>query len=344
MAKNPKYVHAFIDRHGKARYALRRPGEKKVPLPGLPWSPEFMAAYSAAISGEALQKLTGAESAPVKADSLRALAISYFGSMTFRSLGPTTQRGYRNIIDRLCQKHGAKRVAPMQREHVVGLMAEIGDRPEAANRLRKVLRSMMTHAVESGLRKDDPTREVRALKIKSDGYHTWTEAEIATFEAKHPVGSRARLAMALLLYTGQRRSDVVRMGRQHVQEGRIAVRQFKGGASLKIPLHAALAAVIEATPSEHLNYLTTQFGKPFTAAGFGNWFRDRCNEAGLEHCTAHGLRKSAARRMAEAGCTAHEIASVTGHTTLREVTRYTKAADQVRLADAAMNKVRNQNG
>ncbi len=102
-----------------------------------------------------------------------------------------------------------------------------------------------------------------------------------------------------------------------------------------------MGAIIAETPSDHLTFLTTQFGKPFTAAGFGNWFREQCNLAGLPHCSAHGLRKAAARRLAEAGCTAHEIAAITGHASLREIVRYTKAADQVRLAVAAMDKVAN---
>lgn len=112
----------------------------------------------------------------------------------------------------------------------------------------------------------------------------------------------------------------------------------KTGLELTIPVHPELHKVIDATPSGHLTYLVTKFGKPFTAAGFGNWFRERCNEAWLRHYAAHGLRKAAARRLAEAGCTAHEIAAITGHASLREVARYTKAADQKRLAVAAMNK------
>lgn len=130
------------------------------------------------------------------------------------------------------------------------------------------------------------------------------------------------------------------MGRQHIRDGVLQVRQQKTGAELSIPVHATLAATIAETPSDHLTFLTTQFGQPFAAAGFGNWFRERCNEAGLPHCSAHGLRKAAARRLAEAGCTEHEIAAITGHASLREVARYTKAADQKRLAVAAMDKVR----
>jgi integrase len=122
------------------------------------------------------------------------------------------------------------------------------------------------------------------------------------------------------------------MGRQHVRNGAISVRQQKTGAALEIPIHQDLQRVFDATPSEHLTFLVTEFGKPFTPAGFGNWFRERCDEAGLKRCSAHGLRKAACRRLAEAGCTAHQIAAISGHASLREVERYTKAADQARLA------------
>jgi integrase len=120
----------------------------------------------------------------------------------------------------------------------------------------------------------------------------------------------------------------------------VHVRQQKTGIELAIPIHATLAAIIAETPANHLTLLTTQTGKPFSAAGFGNWFRDRCNEAGLAHCSAHGLRKAAARRLAEAGCTMHEIAAITGHASLSEIQRYTKAADQARLARGAMDKAK----
>ncbi len=336
MKRPPKFVQGFIDRHGKPRFYFRRAGFKNMPLPGLPWSPEFMTAYEAAIAGQPLQIGT----ARVKPGTFRALAVSYFNSIGFRSMKPSTQSVYRNAVERLCNEHGDKGAATLQREHVVKLMAAKAEKPESANLLRKVVRAMMKHAVEIGLRADDPTRDVRAIRVKSDGFHSWTDAEISQFEKRHEVGSRARLALALLLYTGQRRSDVVRMGRQHIRDGAVHVRQLKTGAELAIPVHATLHAIIAETPAAHLTFLTTQFGQPFKAAGFGNWFREQCDTAGLPHCSAHGLRKAAARRLAEAGCTEHEIAAITGHASLREIARYTKAADQVRLAVSAMDKVK----
>lgn len=216
----------------------------------------------------------------------------------------------------------------------------VAETPTVANRQLQLIKQMMQFAVERGWRPDNPARDVRKLRHKSDGHHSWSEDEIAQYEARHPLGSRARLAVALLLYTGQRRSDVIRMGRQHVRDCRISVVQQKTGARLSIPLHPRLVEAMDASPSDHLTFITTEFGKPFTAAGFGNWFRDRCREAGLpEGCTAHGLRKAAARRLAEAGCSPHEIAAITGHQTLREVERYTRAADQTRLASAAFARI-----
>jgi integrase len=126
------------------------------------------------------------------------------------------------------------------------------------------------------------------------------------------------------------------MGRQHVRNGVAQVRQMKTGVMLGIPVHPELQTILDATPSEHLTFLTTAYGKPFTAAGFGGWFRERCDEAGLPHCSAHGLRKAACRRLAEAGCSSKIIASISGHKSLREVERYVEAADQERMARQGM--------
>src|SRR6516164_2535895 len=296
MRRPPQYVNGFIDRHGKARWYFRRAGFKKAPLPGLPWSPEFMAAYERALAGQP---------APIGAErtipgTLRALAVSYLASRAFRTTRPSQQSPYRGVIARLCIEHGEKRVVLLRREHVIKLLAARARTPGTANPLRRSLRALIQHAVEIGMRSDDPTRDVRKIPTaKGDGYHSWTEGEIEQFERHHPIGSRARLAFALLLYTGQRRSDVVWMGRQHLSDNAICVRQVKTGREVWVPVHEALAPIL-ATAATNLTFLLTDQGKPYTAAGFGNWFRDQCQAAGLCGCSAHGLRKAAARRLAEA--------------------------------------------
>lgn len=357
--KTPRYVHGYLDRHGKARWYFRRAGFKKVALPGLPWSAEFMTAYESALGGQ--RKEIGA--GRVKSGSMRALAVSYFNSvgpiansdcMGFRSMKASTQSVYRNIINRFCEEAGKTGVkfgdmpaAGLRREHIIKLMADRADKPDAANGLRKALRSMIAHAIAIGVRPDDPTQGVRAIRAKSKtGFHRWTDAEIAQFENRHPVGSKARLAMALGLFTGQARQDAVAMGPQHVKNDVLHWTRKKTETTtaldLQIPIHPDLRAIIDATPSGHLNFLVTEFGKPFAVAGFGNWFREQCNMANLPHCSFHGLRKAASARLADAGCTTHEIAAITGHASLKEVARYTQTADRKRLAASAMAKVKSR--
>jgi integrase len=334
MKRPPKFVQAFIDHTGKSRFYFRRAGFKSVPLPGLPWSPQFMEAYEAALSGQPSQ--IGASR--TKPGTMSAAIIGYYRDQSFLTLAPNTQRAVRGILEHFREEHGGKRIALLQRQHIITLLRS--KKRFAARHWLLAIRALMKYCVEIGLRGDNPAIDVKLPNLKTDGYHSWTDAEIEQFEQSHGPGTRARLALTLLLYTGQRRGDVIRMGRQHIRDGVMHVRQQKTGIELAIPIHAILGAIIAETPADHLTLLTTQTGKPFSAAGFGNWFRDRCNEAGLRHCTAHGLRKAAARRLAEAGCTMHEIAAITGHASLSEVQRYTKAADQARLARAAMDKAR----
>jgi integrase len=187
-----------------------------------------------------------------------------------------------------------------------------------------------------GLLRDNPARNVRKFAVNSEGFHSWAESDVAAFEARHEPGSKARLALSLLLCTGQRRSDVVRMGWQHINGEFLSVVQDKTGVMLKVPVHPRLVATIRNMPRNNLTFLLTEAGAPFSAAGFGNWFRDRCNEAGLQHCSAHGLRKACAARLANAGCTTEQIKAITGHKTLSEVVRYAKAADQERNAKQAL--------
>lgn len=357
--RTPRYVHGYLDRHGKPRWYYRRAGFKRIPLPGLPWSPEFMAAYENAAAGRPAD--VGASR--VKLGTIRALAVSYFNSvgsipnsecLGFRSMKPSTQGVYRNIINRFCEetgktgaKYGDMSAATLRREHIIKLMTARAEKPDAANGLRKALRALMAHAVASGIRGDDPTQGVKAIKPKSKtGFHRWSEAEIAQFEARHPIASKARLALALGLYTGQARQDVVAMGPQHIADEVLRWTRKKTEAStaleLHIPIHPELRMIIDATPSGHLTFLLTELGRPFAVAGFGNWFREQCDMANLRHCTFHGLRKAASVRLAEAGCTPHEIAAITGHASLKEVVRYTATADRKRLAASAIAKVKNR--
>jgi integrase len=330
------HVQRFRDRHGKLRHYFRKPGCKRVVLPGLPGSEEFMSAYKAAMAGvTAPARQIGEER--TKAGTFNALAVAYYGSADWKTLSPATKGNRHAIIEGFRIKHGEKPVAGMEPRHIRALLDDKAGTPSAANNLLKTLRALMRFAVERGWRKDDPAISVRKVVVRTDGFHSWTEDEIAAFQKKWALGSRARLALELLLNTAQRRSDVVTMGRQHVREGSIHVRQQKTGTRLAIPIHPDLQKAFDASPSHNLTFLVTVYGKPFSPAGFTNWFRDCAREAGLaDQCSPHGLRKAASRRLAEAGCSAHQIMAVTGHKSLKEVLVYTAAANQEHLARAAL--------
>jgi integrase len=333
------FVNSFRNRHGTLVCYFRRRGCKTVRLRGIPGSSEFMRAYEAAIGNvEPIQ--IGADR--VKAGTVAAVVGMYLASVAFADLADETRRTRRNILERFREAHGDKRIASIERKHVQALIDAKAATPSAARNLLAVIRLLMQFAIKAGIRTDDPTLGVKHAKIKTDGFRTWDEEDIAAFEAAHPIGTRARLALALLLGTGQRRSDVVRMGRQHVRGDKIAVRQSKTKTPLMLPIGVELRRAIEATPAEHLTFLTTVHGKPFTAAGFTNWFREMCNEAGLPNgLSAHGLRNAVCRRLAEAGCSEKQIAAVSGHKTLRMVQHYTRAADQEHLAQAAIERLGN---
>jgi len=332
------FIQEYRDRHGRVRRYFRRRGARLIPLPGKVGSPEFMTAYNAAVATTTVHEVGKTRSAP---GMVSAAIAFYYKDNRFTSLASGTQMSRRAILERFRADHGDKRLAGLQKQHVAAILG--AKKPFAARNWLKALRGLMQFAVATGLIDSDPTTAFEPAKAKAGSIHTWTEAEIEQFEQRHPVGSRARLAMALPLYTGQRRSDVLRMGPQHIRGRVLAVTQQKTGAELAIPVHPRLAEIIAATECGHLAFLVTSAGGIFSSGGFSDQFRTWCDEAGLpRRCSAHGLRKAACRRLAETGCSAPQIAAISGHKTLKEVQRYIEEADQARLAQAAMRRMTEQ--
>lgn len=338
------YVHEITDRHGHRRAYFRKRGYPNLALPLPIGSRAFVEAYQNALEAGP-QRIAG----KTKPGTIDALVGLYYASQLWKELSPQSQRTYRHILDHFVAEHGHRRVDQLEAKHVAKLIADKAETPAAANKLRKLLSLLMRVAILEGWRKDNPVTAVKGVKIKSKGHRTWTDEEIAAFEAYYAVGSEARLAFALLLYTGQRRSDVVRMGRQHVKDGVITIAQKKGGETVEvsIPILPQLQLVLDDVQERRIGpvFLMSAWGKPRTDAGFTNWFHDVRTRAGLpDGLTPHGLRKAFCRVAAEAGLTPHEIMAISGHTTLKEVTRYTAAADRKRMAVEGMKKIEQRTG
>jgi len=338
-----KHVSQDVDRHGNVRTYVRMPGQPKVRIRAYPGSEEFMDQYHAALAGLSNRP---PQAKTAQRGSFQHLCRCYYDSDAFRRLDESTQKWQRRALDRISIAHGAKPVALMKQKHVRQLRDELSGKPGAAKTRLKALRALFRWAVEADAAPSDPTTGVKAISYVTKGHHTWTDAEVAQYEARHPLGSKARLALDLMLYSGCRREDVVRLGPPNLRDDRLIYRQAKNEhrypVEVNIPVHPALARSIEAAGPAHMVFLTTAYAKPFTANGFGNAFKDWCRQADLPHCSAHGLRKVMSVRLAESGCSPHEIMAITGHRSLEEVENYTKATRRSALADSAMAKLQGQ--
>jgi site-specific recombinase XerD len=320
-----RYVQAYRS-GGRVYYYFRRAGVR-VALPGQPGSPEFMEAYQAAQGNRPVF-----DNHP--SGTVGALIAGYCASGDFRNLKPNTQSAYRIVLSQFGKAHGHRLVRDMTRDNARKIIEGIG-KPGMANLTRSVLKRIMRHAVDRGWRDTNPVVGIQPYKIGTR--HTWTDQELAAYEARWPLGTRERLAYAALLYTGQRGGDVVRMERPQPGATSIAVTQEKTGAELVIPINPELRAAIKAGPTSLRYLITDTRGRPIKRPALTLLIRAAAEKAGLSRdCAAHGLRKSLLRRLAEDGKSSKEIASISGHKSLREIERYTAAADQAKLARSAM--------
>ena len=351
----PKYVHEFDDRHGQVRRYFRRPGFESVALPGtLIDSADFTEAYQAALAGEKPR----VQSAPIALETVNAAVEDFYKSSGFKKLRPNTQRLLKSELERFrfgagerkgsgrrtpkCVGYGEYPVRLLKWEHIDAIVATKMDRPGAAHNFLRTMKKFVKYCLKKKLLTENPTLDIELPPLDPNGLQTWMEEDIALYEEAHKIGTRERLALALPLYTALRREDLILVGRQHIRDGILYVcpRKTKNstGVTLAIPIHPELARVLEASPSGHLTFLTTKWGRPFAPACFTAWFGGACEAAGLpKGLSVHGLRKASCRRLAEAGCSPHQIMAISGHRTLKEVERYTRAAEQARMARSAMS-------
>jgi integrase len=336
----PRHCCWNTDQHGKRRVRFRLRGFSTY-LTGTPWSDDFMRQYAAALEGVKAQRAeVGA--GRTKPGSFDALSVSYYRSPEFRGLKASTQAVRRNIIERFRIRHGDKPLKGLGRRHIKEIIGAMADTPEAANNLLKVLRVMLEYAVDQGMIASNPATGVKRYRSRGEGTEPWTEAAVAQYRTRHPINTRGGIALELFVQTMQRRGDVIHMGWQHMtldEEGlpAIRVRQEKTDTPLLLPIHPRLETALAALPRTNLTFLMTERGAPFTAAGFGNWFRKQCDLAGLPNLSAHGLRKFALTRAANLGATHEQLKAFGGHRSDSALAPYLRTANQQRLARQLLN-------
>lgn len=342
--KLPKYVTAFYDRHSKERFRYRK-GPVSRYLRGPFNSPEFKEDLKTAKAGGPTLRLD--RNVP---GTVNDLVSRYYASATFQKAGETRQKVVRGIIEGFRGEFGNDRVAGFDFDHIEAiLLAKSAKRregkriiggPVAANNLHKQLKRLFKYAVKLKLIPTNPAELAEGIAAPKGGRHPWSEEQIAAYRKRHPLGTKARLAMEIFLWTGLRLADGARFGRAHIKGGQVRYVQAKTGKELVLPAAPQLLAAIDAMPAVGLTtFLVTDYGKPFSPDGLGNKMREWCDQAGLPQCTAHGLRKALARRSADLGATQQQLKAVGTWSNDAEVATYVAGADQAKLAENALARV-----
>ena len=274
--------------------------------------------------------------------SLGDLILKYQASPEFRRLAPATKDGYRIYLDLIGRTVGTMTVTNIDSAWLYRARDSMSDRPAAADMMLSVMSILLNYAVTRGFRQDNPATHVKKLRA-GKSYEAWPDVAIERFRAE--ANPRMVWAMELAIHTGQRRGDVLAMQWRHIEQRPesllISVTQQKTGERLLIPIHPRLADVLESIPRVGTNIVHREDGRAYTGSGFSALFRREQQRLGLGGLQFHGLRHTAAARLAEAGCTDSEIMSILGHRTASMVRHYTRGANQERLSQSAMSKVTN---
>ena len=330
----PPYLSSQRTRHGKLVWYVRRPDQPRVRVRAVYGSPEFMAEYNAIMAGGKPARQPSANSG-----SLAWLLERYRDSSAWASLSNATRRQRDNIFKHVIAKSGQEPAASIDQADIQGGIDARRETPSQARNFLDAMRGLYRWAVKAGLVPVDPTANVdRPKKRASGGFPVWTEDDVTAYERRWPLGTKERVWFAVLLYTGLRRGDAVRLGRQHVSDAVATIKTEKTGTIVSIPILPALAQAIAAGPTGDLSFICGAGRKPLTKESFGNLFKLACKAAGVNK-SAHGVRKIGATRAAMAGATTHELNAIFGWTGTEMAARYTREADRKRLAKSAISKL-----
>ena len=337
-------LHREKTRHGKMIWVHRVGHGRRTPIWAEFGTPEFNDAYRAAALG---QPVVGKRAA--SRGTIKWLIDLYRASPAWAALKPATRKGRETVLDHLVAKVGHDDVEDLTREEIERNMAT--KTLSMANLTLNTLRTLFTWAIEAKHVEENPAAAVRYLKpVRANpddelGHKTWTEADLAQFEATYPLGGWKRLAYSVILYTGLRVGDAARLGRQHVQkDGTIQIRTEKTGATVYLPILPPLRQALDAGPhgrAGELAFITGPRGHAWGKAHLGDQFAEAAEQAGLVGCTAHGLRKASATRCAEAGATVNQMMAMFGWVRPDMAIKYTfGASKKLMAADAAKGVVR----
>lgn len=335
----PPHLHRETTRHGRAVWYVRVGKGPRIRIRSEFGSPDFDIEYRAAVTGTPQPKVKGAPAV----GSLAWLIARYRETTAWTKLAPATRRQRENIFRHVIESAGDRPIAKITADVIAAGRDRRAHTPAQARNFLDTMRGVFRWAIEAQHAPTDPTAGIRNPKRKKGpGFKMWTEDAMAAYERRWPIGTRQRVWLDVLAYTGLRRGDVVRLGRQHVRDGVATLKTEKGGftTTVTLPILPVLAVTLAAGPCGDLTFVASARGRPLTKESFGNAFRDACRAAGVPG-SAHGVRKIAATRAAENGATVAELEAIFGWHGGTMAAHYTREANRVRLARDAMHKLAN---
>jgi integrase len=338
----PKRLPPHVDKNrakGRTYLSFRKGKGPRIRLPDDPSSPEFAQAYAAAMAGETIDNRV-----TLKTDGAGTLGalISDKKNGSFQRLRATSKKGYTTRLETMRVEHGHRSVIGLTRDRInTTILQPYADRPAAALDTLKKLRILINHAISIGWLKNDPSAGIKRPKTKE--IRSWTDAELAAFEARWPLGTNQRTAYALMLHVGTARVDVHGITWAQIDSSGVAYKRSKTGVAVDVGMQNGLRIALDAAPRKHVTIINTELGRPFTINGFSGFMRDAITAAGLPmDCKPHGLRKTLGRLAADADVSAHDIMALLGHTTLKEAENYTRDADRRKGGRRATGKLNDQ--
>lgn len=329
-------ARSYTDARGKTRFRMSVMG-RRYEL-GTDWgSADFETRYNAAMAGKPATNIGAARTKPCTIDDVVA---RFYKGRVYKKWADSTKVTNRAIIEKWREEYGRYSVKTLKKHNIENMMAERSGTPHAADNFLKRIRQVLDVAVDLEWIPANPARKVKPFNQESEGIYTWSESDIAKFYEYHQPGTDAHDAMTLMLYTASAKVDAVRLGPFSIKDSdegpRLTYRRQKTrhrkAMTVSIPIHPDLAPVLHRRMNMG-TFLQTRAGSQRSEKGLGNLMRKWCDDAGLPQCSAHGLRKACARRLAEGGATAPQIMAITGHKTLSEVQRYIDAANREGMAD-----------
>lgn len=331
----PPHLHREINRHGTPVWFVRIDHGPRTRIRSDFGTPEFDTEYRAALAGTPVRK-----SKDKATGTLAWLVDRYRETNAWTGLALETRQRRENILLAVLEKAGHQ---PFTRITKAAIVAGSGRRTLfQAKHFMDTVRGLFRWAAAAGLVKVDPTAGVAYPRLPdTGGFPPWDEADVAAYEGRWPIGTRERVWLDVLLYTGLRRGDAVRLGRQHVRNGIATIKTGKTGTEVTLPILPVLDQTLAAGPCGDLAFIVSAAGKPFQKHSFGNAFAAAARKAGIKGKSAHGLRKHGATRAANAGATSSQLKAIFGWTSDRMPSLYTRSADRRRLAIEGMTKLAN---